>query len=250
MQLIINWLKPYSTQNFIVGRALYKLFGNDPELKALFAKGEKAPGAKEALLQALQALAAPLLAEQVPAPAADTQAEQEPAAPPVAQPPAPELPGKAEPKNEDPIFPKDPVEKALQLEWKSKYKAMQYLRLQLERYGKDNALEIQAECRELCQQILALEQEIMQVWQKVDQYKATGKLEEIKEAPLEVPADPLELATKINSVQRYIRRHKANAIKFPNNAKYPALILKYEEQLKALSTPKQTQDGAAEKTTL
>ena len=83
MQLIINWLKPYSTQNFIVGKALYNQFGNDPEFKALFAKGEKAPGAKEALLQALQALAAPFL--QVPAPAADTQAAQEPA-----QPPAPE----------------------------------------------------------------------------------------------------------------------------------------------------------------
>lgn len=244
MQLIINWLKPYSTQNFIVGRALYKLFGKDPELKTLFAKGDKAPGAKEALLQALQALAA-----EVPAPAADTLAAQEPAdsqescAPPPVDPPAPAA------APELPASP-DPILKALQLEWKSKYKAMQYLRLQLERYGKENALEVQAECRHLCTQILALEQEIMQVWQKVDQYKATGKLEEIKEAPLEVPADPLELAKKISSVQRYIRRHKSNATKFPSNAKYPALILKYEEQLQALTTPKQTQDGAAEKTTL
>src|SRR5881398_3248762 len=112
MQLIINWLKPYSTQNFIVGRALYKLFGNDPELKALFAKGEKEPGAKEALLQALQALAAPL---QAPAPVEVPADSQES--------PAPELPGKAaQPAPEDPIL------KALQLQWKSKYKQMQYLR--------------------------------------------------------------------------------------------------------------------------
>lgn len=237
MQLVINWLKPYSKQNFIVGRALYKQFGKDPALKALFALGEKAPGAKEALLQALQALAAPLL--QVPG----TQAAQDPA--PVEVPaPAPELPGKAAPAPEDPIL------KALQNEWKSKYKQMQYLRLKLEQYGKENALEVQAECKALCQQTLALEQEIVSTWKKIDQYKASGKLEEVKETTLEVPEDPAELATKISSVQRYIRRHKANALKAPNNAKYPALILKYEEQLKALTTPKQKQDGPAEKTTL
>jgi hypothetical protein len=239
MQLIKQWLE--GKQNFIVGRILYNQYGNDPKLKALFAKGEKATGAKEALLQALQALL------QVPVLAADTQAAQEPV---IIQPAAAPEPGKAVPKSEDPIFPKDPVEKALQLEWKSKYKAMQYLRLQLERYGKDNSLEVQARCKELCQEILALEQNIMSIWKKVDQYRATGKLEEVKETPLEVPADPLELAKKINAVQRYIRRHKTNTINNPDNAKYPALVAKYEEQLKALTTPKQTQNGAAEKATI
>jgi len=226
MQLIRNWLE--GKQNFIVGKVLYTQFGNDQALKKLFAKGEQEPGARMALLQAMQALL------EAPAPAADTQAAQDPEP----------LPGKTAPQKEDPVL------KALQLQWKSKYKAMQYLRLQLEHYGKDNALESQAACLQLCTQILTLEQEVMSIWQKVDLYRSTGKLEEVKEIIMQVPEDPAELAKKISSVQRYIRRHKANAASQPNNPKYPALIARYEQQLTTLTTPKQTQDGAAKKATL
>jgi hypothetical protein len=230
MQLIKQWLE--GKQNFIVGRILYNQCGNDPELKALFAKGEKEPGAKRSLLQAMQTL---IQVPDSPAPAATPEP----------------LPGKAKPVAQStPTTSEDPILKALQLEWKSKYKAMQHLRLQLEQYGKDNSLEVQARCKELCRQILALEQEIMSIWKKVDQYRATGKLEEVKETAIEVPADPLDLSKKISSVQRYIRRHKTNAVNNPDNAKYPALVAKYEEQLKALTTPKQKQNGPAEKTTL
>lgn len=221
-----------------MGRTLYAQYGADAALKALFKQGDKAPGAKEALHQALLAIATPTSAvaaktvlRSFVGVEADATYHQKALEKINTQAP-------------------DEVLQSLQLDWKSKYKRMQYLAAQLDSYGKDNAPQTKAACHDLCKQILLLEQEIIEVWKQVDYYKANGKLEEVKEKTMIIPAEPAELDKRIEATRRYIRRHKQNATKHPENPKYPALVKLYEQQLQALLTHKPLKDGTAKETTI
>lgn len=205
MQLIHNWL--CGKQNFLVGRILYAQYGKEEHLKLHFAKGEKEPGAKEALLAALQGL--------------------------VAVPTVPE-------KKEFVVMPgnADPVLQSMHVDWKTKYQQMQYLRVQLDTYGNDNSLETRAACHLICKDILYLEKDLIESWKRYDYYLLHGKLPDAKEPVFEIPKQPVQLATKISSLQRYIRRHKLNAEKHPDNPKYPALVHQYQQQLNLLLNAK------------
>lgn len=200
MQLIEQWLK--GSKNFIIGRTLYNRFGTDQKLKDLLAKGESA-FVKQELQKALQAIV-------------DTGVRN------IVKPATRAL-------EEMPVS-FDPVLQSIAEEWKPKYMRMNLLRHKLDEYGEKNDLVSRTACHELCKQILQLEKEINFEWDRKDHYETHGRLADVKEKDVEIPTDPVKLATFIQSCLRQIRRYKPTA---GNNAKHAQLrqdyILKLEK---------------------
>ncbi len=210
MILIQKWLD--GGRNFLTGRILYNQYGKDEGLKVLLAGGEKTPGAREGLLKALQALAAP--AAELSKPKVNDGFSK--------------MPGS-----------NDPVCKAISENWKKHYTAMNLLRGRLDAYGTANSPETIAACNDICQQILCEERHINACWEKLRYYEQHQKLPEEKaEEPFEIPTDPVALGKLIESIKRNIRRNRQRAAAEPANALYPALQKKYEDQLKQIEDAK------------
>jgi hypothetical protein len=205
MILIERWLK--GKRNFIVGRVLYERFGKDKALKVLFIKGETA-FAKERLIKSLQELfdsgkcVASRAANEV---------------------------YNSMPKPTDDIF------LAIDNEWKPKYQRMNLLRHKLDQFGEDNSEDARAKCKEICREILDLEQQCNVSWEKRNHYEEHGHLPEVKDEEFKIPKDPVELANMISNLKKYIRRHKKNFRDHPDKPVYAALVKKYEDQLKQIN---------------
>ena len=99
----------------------------------------------------------------------------------------------------------------------------------MDKYGGDNSASVRAACNELCQQILSLEQECMQIWEKRDFYEKNGRLPDIKTKEVKIPTDPLQLATFIQSCLRQIRRYRLTK---DTNSKHAQLYLDYISKYK------------------
>lgn len=201
MILIDRWLK--GSRNFLVGKNLYDTYGTDAGLKLLFSKGETV-FARQKLTTALEAI---LEAGKRPV-IKSTVTTLMPM-----------------PKGTDSVL------VSIEKEWQPKYQRMNLLRHKLDEYGEDNSPEAIAKCDELCREIMQLEKECEGHWKKRDHYEEHGRLPEIKEEKLEIPQDPVELATLISTLKRYIRRHNKNTRDYPDNPQYPALAKKYQSQL-------------------
>ena len=201
MQLIENWLK--GSRNFITGKILYDKYGADNSLKKLLLQGET-PTAKKKLIAALQAIA-----DAGKIPAAEVKADV-----------LSTMPAGS-----------DDVLESIRNEWLPRYQEMNYKRHRLDEYGDRNDKEAIANCKVLCFEILELEQQVMACWAKRDHYLDHGQLPEVKVEKLEIPTDPVKLATLINTLKRNIRRNKQLTQQDKENPKYPALVKKYEQQL-------------------
>lgn len=201
MKDIQDWLDGH--RNYTVGRLLYETFGEDAELKALFAEGPTEWN-KTKLLTSMQELAS------------GTQAKVE--------------------LDEYSEMPKgaDAVLQALHAEWQPLYQAMNYKRHELDKYQDDTPMQ-EAVRRSLAHEILSLERQCMAIWKKRDYYQEHGQLPAMQEKAAPVLTDPLAIGRRIETLKRNIRRNKQKTAKYPNNATYPVLVKQYESELEALS---------------
>lgn len=189
MELIRNWLS--SKQNFYVGAALYKRFGSNQALKDLLTKGAT-PFNQQLLLKELQKLATGEVKRTVVFQPMETVIE---------------MPASS-----------NKVLAALKEEWLLPYKQMNYLIQQLDRYQGDEP-GFRQKRGELAQEILAKEQQCMQVWEKRDYYLQHGKLPHAPGADQKIiPTDPSDLGRAIETCKRNIRRNHKKLKDDPTNA--------------------------------
>ncbi len=194
------WLD--SSQHYLVGRALYNTYGNDQELKDLFAKGQS-KWAAERLAEALQELAT----GTAPKVLNDEYHEM--------------------PEAEDPIL------KSLQLQWKPLYASMKYKTYELDKYPGDDAASI-AIRRKLAFEILDLERQCMAIWSQRDYFIEHGELPEPKKIKSDRPTDPIKLALYIQAIKKRIRRNKANHKLHPDKVLYADLLKRDEAEMKEI----------------
>ena len=202
MEVIKRWLS--GSKNFIVGKTYYKQFSGDKQLIQLFDKGET-PFAKNELIKALTALLS------------------EPAPPPVKK-NTPEVLA---------IMPAglDAISISIEKDWKENYQRMNYLRHELDKFGTSNDDEAREQRRLIAKEILELEQKCMKAWETLDYYLINKKLPEEKQKEIILPSDPVELARKIQTLEKNIRRNKQKAKLNQTDVSYPAKIKYYEDQL-------------------
>ena len=204
MLLIDRWLS--GNKNFIVGKSLFEMYSTNKAVKALLDKGETAYS-HSLLVKELVAINEKGVR---PVPVVD--------------------------KAKAILLPMptggDSVMKSLEAEWKPKYALMNNLRARLDGYGTDNSETARAACNDLCQQILSLEQECMQIWEKRDYYEKNGRLPDVEDKEIEIPTDPLKLATIIQSCLRQIRRYRATKDK---NSKHAQLYYDYISKYKKIT---------------
>jgi hypothetical protein len=115
---------------------------------------------------------------------------------------------------------------------------MNYLRHQLDAFGEDNSTPTRTKCFAICKEILLLEKEINKLWQKRDYYLKHNCLPEQPVPQLQIPTDPIELARRIESLKKYIRRYKQKLAKQPGNAKYAMLLKQYQEEFSYVTQTK------------
>lgn len=196
MLLIDKWLN--GNRNFFVGKSLFEMYSTNKAIKALLDKGETAYS-HSLLVKELMAIN-----ENGTRPVHRVEKEKAILLP---------MPTGG-----------DSVMKSLEAEWKPKYALMNKLRYDLDKYDGDNSLSVRAICNDLCQQILSLEQECMQIWEKRDYYEKNGRLPDVENKEIEIPTDALKLATFIQSCLRQIRRYRATK---ETNSKHAQLYLDY-----------------------
>lgn len=198
------WLD--GSQNFIVGRVLYKQLGNDENIKAQLQKGEHA-GTKKLLKEALEALL-----------------EKPVIVVPKVNPVVSQMPPHA-----------DPVLNALTNEWKPLYARMNYLRAAIDQWGERNDPEAIAAREPMAFEILQLEDCCQTIWNKRDHYLKSGSLPGNEETTIELPSDPLKLARLIDSIKRNITRNRAKMSKPGADALYAQLYVQYKEKYKTIT---------------
>lgn len=202
MKLISKWLE--GSRNYHIGAVLYKHFGTDAKLKALF---QTSPDKfkHDRLIKELVSIYGKHPAAILAMANADPDQIQ---------------------KSNDPIL------EAIRNEWLPIYQRMQYLRHELDRFKGASKKAIEQR-HHIAKEILALEQTCMSIWAKRDHYLESGKLPvETKEKPL--PMDPAELGRLIESTKRNIRRNQLLAKKYPDNTVYASKLIHYQQQLKRI----------------
>lgn len=207
MLLIDKWLQ--GNRNFIIGRNLYQLYGTNNALKNLLDKGET-PYHQQLLVNALQEINSSGIK-------------------PVEKPIEVALKvAKVMQHDENPVL------QSIHQEWTKLYNEMKFYQHQLDVYGSDNSQSTREKCKPICKKVLDLEYEINELWNKRDYYKEHGKLPEVKEVEFVIPTDPLEIARAINTLERNIRRNKAELKKHPDKPQYAALVEQYQHKLNQL----------------
>ena len=202
MLLIDRWLQ--GNKNFIVGKNLYDKYGTNKAIKALFDKGET-PYALEMMVKELTTIN-----EKGERPITPVNKEK-----------AILLPM---PKGSDSVF------NSLEAEWRGNYARINFLRIDMDKYGGDNSAMVRAARHISCKEILKLEKECMQIWEKRDYYEKHGRLPDMDEKEVELPTEPLQLATLIQSCLRQIRRYRTTKDTNSKHAQlYQDYILKYKK---------------------
>lgn len=201
MQVVQNWLK--GNQNFAAGRAIYNVIGDKPEVKVLLEKGETS-FAKSILIDYLASFSIEKLTN-----VSETVATPE-----------------QMPDSDNPIL------IAIKNEWTPLYQKMNYLRHSLDKKFEDeNSQEAINYRLPVAKEILELEKQVMQIWEKRDHYLQHGTLPAEQQQKVEIPTEALELATFLNNVKRNIRHNRKMLRENPDNAKYASLLMHYEKLL-------------------
>lgn len=207
MLLIDRWIK--GKRNFIVGRVLYDVYGQDKSIKALLRKGNSAFAAQR-LLQALEEV------NKQPAKAIVHEVAEATLFMPM-------------PNGTDEVL------ISLEAEWKPLYARMNLLRHKLDEYDESNSKEAIEACEPICKEILVIEQQVMQVWKKRNYYVQHGQLPFVQDVNDDVPTDPLELANYINNLKKSIRRNRLEMNKPGADAAYAQRYVKYQEIYKRVT---------------
>ncbi|MGN6293756.1 MAG: hypothetical protein ACTHMV_13515 [Chitinophagaceae bacterium] len=198
MNLIKKWLD--GTRNYYVGAVLYNQFGNDSQLKKYFS-GSKDPVRQQKLEKELTALAGSL----------------------------PTNPVKADRESSEMPLSADTILEALRNEWQPLYQRINYLRHEIDRYPGE-AQEVVKKRLALAREVLELEQQCMNVWDRRDHYLTHGQIDQVKSRG-DLPTDPVKLGQLVETLRRNIRRNKLKAKQNPDKTKYPALVKRDEEIL-------------------
>lgn len=196
MKIINDWIK--SGKNYHVGVAIYKTIGKNNSLKELFTKG-KTPFSIRTLEKELCSMVQP-----DKAPIAIFTAENIPQT-------------------------NDQVLESIRNSWMPKYQRMNYLRHQMDKH-KGNSADAISMRKDMAFEILQLEQECMDLWNKADQYQKNGTMP-VSNVPgeMDVPEDPFEKAKAIENTKRNIRRNRQEMKKNPSNSRLPILYDKYKD---------------------
>jgi hypothetical protein len=215
MKLIDKWLK--SSQNFIVGAAIYKTIGKDPLLKNLF---EQAPTdySRKRLLEELTRLNAVPAAVVVDGMSMSTASLIVAAA------------TKAQEWQEMPSG-NDAVLRSLQEQWKPLYARMNYLRHELDQF-KGNTPEMIERRKPMASEILQLEKQCINIWARRDHYMKEGRLpdDQVKQKKDEIPTDPVKLGRYLEGLARNIRRNKFEMEKQPDKPEFAQRFKDYSEK--------------------
>jgi hypothetical protein len=195
MVIVDRWLS--GKQNYIIGRVLYDVLGNERTVKELFAKGET-PFAKNKMVDELKKLN-----EKSSVQFSSFTIDHSPLV-------ATQRTG-------------DAVMHSLDAEWKEKYARMNLLRHKLDEYGERNDDEARGACATLCKEILELEQQCMKIWTSRNVYEETGHLPEVNNKKIEIPTEAIELGKFIENRKRDMRRYRKKMQDEPAVAKWSQL---------------------------
>lgn len=208
MRLINNWLN--GKRNFHVGVCIYKAFLKEDALLQLCNKGYT-PFAHEQLTKALQQLK--------PVDRRQSSADRE------------NMPEG-----------KDAISAGIHAEWKTLYMRMNYLRHELDKY-QGNYKEMIDARYPIAKEIIALEKELQQLWQKRDYYVINGKLPDAKpEEEIEIPTDPVKLTNFVNACIKGVQRNTQSMKKTPAKASTYAAIIEKHKRRYFLATGKNYDD--------
>lgn len=224
MQQVKDWLA--GSRNFITGRAIYKAFGKDQQLIELLERGQTVYSIQQ-LVIGMEAL---IGGQTEPHPAHDTTS-------------TPKAAVSAPTATREAFMPDggDLVLQAIKAEWMPLYKKMQYLIAQLDKYGDRNDDEAISYRNPIAAEILELEERVNRIWQKRDHYLQHGELLSDKKRTVDIPKDPLKLATLINQIKRNIRTNRQMMKKQPGKPVYAKKYLSYKLQYQQV-TGKQYQE--------
>jgi hypothetical protein len=235
MEKIQAWVD--GNRNFSIGRALYLTYGNNQVVKNIMQKG-RSPLAEKLLLFEMQKLIGDNAAVSLLSIVEKSTKNKEDPKTKKVKPDQPTA-AAADPKVKEAIEimadSDDHVLKAIKIEWHKPYKKMCYLISQLDQFGSSNEPTAIHKRKELAADILSLEQSCMQCWAKRDFYLEHGILPGEKSNLIEVPSDPLELATLINRVKKNIRNNRALMLSHPDKPGYAKKYLSYKEQYHQLT---------------
>jgi hypothetical protein len=205
MDLIRAWLK--GNKDYKTGVKLYVQFGGDSLVKRLYTTEKETPFKKGQLEADLRALLNEQsfqdLSDQPTAPIINTQNIV-----------------KAWPADSC----RDDLEKAIRTRWLMKFKEMQDLRSQLLYLPTDDQ-----RC-DAAFRILRLDRECDQLYYERDHYRQHGRLP-LDDTTDDYIQDPMVMAMRITSLQRYIRREAVNLSRDPSNKDAAARRLKFITEL-------------------
>lgn len=224
MQKIKDWLS--GTKNFIIGRAIYRAcISSDDDLIKLLDNGFT-PYNHQQLINAMQNFIEPVSAPKLTPELIDNhyypddeEGEEKCSL---------EITSNIKSKNAPLIDPA--VLKSIDAEWQIPYKKMQSYITQLDQFGDANDDNAIAKRNELAEKILELEKQVNAIWAKKDQYKKTGMLTNTAQDEIEIPTDPIELASLINRTKKGILNNRIRMQKHPDKPGYAERYQKYKEQ--------------------
>jgi hypothetical protein len=202
MLLIDRWLA--GRRNFIVGRVLYDVYGNDAGIKALLSKGNTAFSYSR-LVQALESVRVKPVKAVVHEVAEATLFMPMPQG-------------------------TDEVLQGLEREWKPIYMRMNLLRHKLDEYNDRNDEEARTACGALCKEILQLEKDVMQVWKRRNYYVEHGALPWVNDVDDDMPDDAVKLALYIENIKKNIRRNRQRMSAEGADAKYSQLYVQWKQK--------------------
>lgn len=199
---IYNWL--LGTQNFIVGRALFKVLSNDNHIKERLLEGENLETTK--LLKESMKIMLEKSSKNFDASIANHNHDLQ-----------------------------DCILDALKQEWFPLFSKMNYLRGQLDQYSISNDHKAIAAREPIAFEILDLEDQCEAIWAKRDYYLKHGTLPEVDEKEFEIPTDPKELAKLLQSIPRNIRRNRLKMQQPGAKALYAQLYVRYKDLYKQIT---------------
>lgn len=235
MQKIKDWLS--GTKNFIIGRAIYRAcISADDDLIKLLDKGFT-PYSHQQLINAMQDFIEPVSAPKLTPELIENQYSPDDDEKKCSL----EITSNIKSKNEPLIDPA--VLKAIDAEWQIPYKKMQSLITQLDQFGHSNSKTAIAKRKEMAEKILDLEKQVNAIWAKKDQYMQTGTLSVSAPDDIEIPKDPIELASLITRTKKGILNNRIRMQKYPDKPGYAERYQHYKTQYFKI-TGKQYQEKA------
>ncbi|MGN6420834.1 MAG: hypothetical protein ACTHMC_25210 [Pseudobacter sp.] len=221
MENVHQWLS--SSQDYHAGIRILLQYCTDANLRALF-REEETEYKRKRLLKAMQDLVSPPVLEDVPEPTAALPILiPSPATAPVSHHGWP-----------NPIT--DQVVQRLYDQWKPDYArlmALVHVVYEVALQGENGNTLKEIEAGRLAHEILDLDDQVQEYYQKRDLYLAHGHYPELKQQEEEI-VEPRALYKALDNAERYVRRYRDKIKQQPKHKSVPkwtALLLEYEKDV-------------------